>query len=119
MEMNPEELRQRYLSSPGDLANLRYQIPMLADAINDSELWKERYAEYTRRKKEYEEQEARDLALIEADEFDIEAQKRIAERIKRKQIQENYQYAQEHHPEGMTFSPTIKTSLTRSTHSIR
>lgn len=100
--MNSEELRQRYLSSPNDLANLRYQLPYLADAINDPNLWKERHEGLRRQRKEEDEEQARDMALIEADEFDVEAQRRIAERIKREQINANYQYAREHHPEGQS-----------------
>ena len=100
-EMSPEMLRQSYLSSPRDLANLRHQAPSMADAINDPNLWAERVAEMYQQRKELAEQNERDMALLEADQFDVDAQKRIEELIRLKRVEENFEQTREYHPEGM------------------
>ena len=102
---DPEVLRQQYLQNPPYLAQLRYQIPQLADVINDPPRWRELYNEYQRRRAELEAQKERDIALLQADPFDVEAQKRIEEMIRLEQVDENLEQTREHHPEGEGFHP--------------
>lgn len=74
-------------------------MPFLADAINDSKLWSERWEEVQKQRKDLEEQKERDMALLEADPFDIEAQKRIEELIRLERVEENFEQTKEYHPE--------------------
>ena len=103
-DMSPEMIRQSYLSSPRDLANLRQKIPLLADVINDPKLWEDRWNDLQKRQKELQEQRDRDNALIESDPFDVEAQQRIEELIRLEQVEENFEQTREYHPEGELLS---------------
>ena len=96
-----ETLRQSYLNSPADLANLRHQLPLLGDAINDQARFKELWDEFQKRQKELQAQKERDIALLEADPFDVDAQRRIEELIRLERVDENLEQTREYHPEGM------------------
>ena len=97
-------MRQQYLSSPENLANLRYQIPALADAVHDSGRWAEVWEEYQKRKKELEEQKRRDEELLQSDPFDVDAQRWIEELIRLQNVDENLEQTREYHPEGKVLS---------------
>ena len=97
---DPEQLRQQYLQSPPELAQLRHQIPQLADAINNPARWREIWNEFQKRRAELQAQKDRDMALLEADPFDVEAQTRIEEMIRLEQVDENLEQTREYHPEG-------------------
>ena len=105
---DPEQIRQQYLQSPSDLAQLRQQIPQMADAINDPVRWRQMWDEVQRRRAELQSRREQDIALLQADPFDVEAQKRIEERIRLdqeterlQQVDENLEQTREYHPEGM------------------
>ena len=102
-------LRQTYLSSPADLANLRHQIPQLAEAINEPEKFAQLWQEVQTRQKELQAQRERDIALLEADPFDVEAQTRIEELIRLERVDENLEQTREYHPEGSA-SPLFPSS---------
>ena len=106
-----EMMRQNYLASPADLANLRHQIPQLADAINDPEKFAQLWQEFQRRQKELQAQRERDMALLEADPFDVEAQRRIEELIRLERVDENLEQTREYHPEGKPFPSLLPLSF--------
>ncbi|KAG8531686.1 uncharacterized protein KY384_003318 [Bacidia gigantensis] len=96
---NPEMLRQMYLTSPVHLNSLRQQIPMLADVINQPDRWRQLCEELQKHQREVEEQNRRDEELMANDPMGIEAQTRMAEIIRLKAVDENWEYTREHHPE--------------------
>ncbi|KAL9123972.1 MAG: hypothetical protein Q9217_006651 [Psora testacea] len=97
---SPEDYRQLYLRSPPDFARLRRQIPQLADAINNPAQWREIWDEFQKRRAELQARKDRDTALLQADPFDVDAQKRIEEMIRLKQVDENLEQTREYHPEA-------------------
>lgn len=111
-----ETLRQSYLNSPADLANLRHQLPLLGDAINDPARFKELWDEFQKRQKELQAQKERDIALLEADPFDVDAQRRIEELIRLERVDENLEQTREYHPEGMFALSSLPERLSDAEH---
>ena len=111
---DPEMLRQGYLSSPSDLSRLRNQMPLLADVINDPAEFKRRYEDFQRRQQDLQAQREKDMAFLEADPFDVEAQARIEELIRLERVDENYAHTQEYHPEGTTPSPPALSKMPKN-----
>jgi DNA damage-inducible protein 1 len=76
------------------------QRPELAAVIDNPE----RFAQVLRQMQEQEREEQmrrrQQIADLNADPFDIDAQMRIAEMIREERVQENLQNAIEHNPEG-------------------
>ena len=82
------------------MAQVREQRPALAEAINDSnrfrEVWLEMIGEDEAREMERLEQ----MRLLNEDPFNVDAQRKIEEMIRQQSVQENLQHAYEHNPEG-------------------
>lgn len=95
-----EMIRQHVLNDPAILENLRQSNPELASAVNDPARFYREYAEFERRKQEAEAAKQREIAMLNEDPFNIEAQQKIEELIRQEQVMENLQNALEHHPEG-------------------
>ncbi|XP_014666622.1 PREDICTED: protein DDI1 homolog 2-like [Priapulus caudatus] len=98
-EPSPEQLRQMLLASPHDLALLKENNPRLAEALlsGDLDRFKMVLEEQQKIKRE------RDLLrirMMNADPFDMEAQKLIAEEIRLKNVESNMEQAIEHAPES-------------------
>ena len=96
---DPEQLRLRILGDPSLLAECRRQDPELANASSNREvfhnLWNTRQRQHEQAQQEKEEQ----IALLEADPFNIEAQQKIEEMIRQERVSENIQKAMEENPE--------------------
>jgi len=101
-----ETTRLSILGNPGAMAQVREQRPALAEAINDSnrfrEVWQEMISEDQNRESERIEQ----MRLLNEDPFNIEAQQKIEEMIRQEQVQNNLQFAYEHNPEGLSCTTT-------------
>jgi DNA damage-inducible protein 1 len=97
--VDPEQSRLRILGDPVILAELRRQDPELAAATSDQErflnLWTTRQKQYEQVQRDKEEQ----VALLEADPFNVEAQQKIEEMIRQARVAENLQKAMEENPE--------------------
>ncbi len=97
--VDPEQSRLRILGDPVILAELRRQDPELAAATSDRErfhnLWTTRQEQYEQVQRDKEEQ----IALLEADPFNVEAQQKIEEMIRQARVAENLQKAMEENPE--------------------
>jgi DNA damage-inducible protein 1 len=95
-----EQIRTQILSNPQQMSGLTMQQPELAAAIHDSgrfrDLWMSMLDDRDRQQRERENQ----MALLNEDPFNPEAQKKIEEMIRREKIEANRQYAYENNPEG-------------------
>jgi len=96
---------QAYLrANPQMLQQLRFADPELAEAASDANLAR-LTALLARRQHAIQEQkmqEQRRIALLNADPFDIEAQRKIEEEVHASNVRENMEMAMEFHPESFT-----------------
>lgn len=75
--------------------------PELADAVvNNPARFAEMLSHVRGRQDELELQRQRDIGLLNADPFDVEAQKRIEEAIRQQAVLENMEHAMEYSPES-------------------
>ncbi len=99
-----KQLKEHYTKNPGDLAVLFNTDPKLAEAIcagDDlflEDFIKKRIEKYTQMKLK---QEQEHIKLMNSDPNDLEAQKKIEEMIRLKNIDENLKMAQEYLPETL------------------
>ncbi|KAK6384832.1 hypothetical protein, variant [Exophiala oligosperma] len=97
---DPEQLRLRILGDSHMLAECQRQDPELAAACSDRQkfhdLWSARQRQYEQAQREKEQQ----IALLEADPFNVEAQQKIEEMIRQERVAENLQKAMEENPES-------------------
>ncbi|CAM1324745.1 DDI2 (predicted) [Pycnogonum litorale] len=96
---DPEHIRQMFLSNPEQLSLLKQNNPRLAEALLSGDL-----EQFDKIRKEQMEQKAEKdrqrIRMLNADPFDSEAQKLIAEEIRLKNIDMNMETAMEYHPES-------------------
>ena len=95
-----ETTRLRILGDPSAMAQVRQSKPALAEAINNSEQFREVWMQMVREEQEREREIAMQEELLNADPYNEEAQKKIEEIIRQESVQENLQLAYEHNPEG-------------------
>ncbi len=108
-----EQLRLRILQDRAIRAEVERQDPELAAAAQDAprfhDLYDTRRAQNEQLQREKEEQVAR----LEADPFNAEAQEKIEEMIRQQRVAENMQKAMEEFPEGRSNKPErLATQLT-------
>lgn len=96
---DPEQLRLQLLADPRVMAEVRQQAPDIADAAHDRDrfhaAWDERTRQIEAARMEKEEQ----IALLNADPFNMEAQAKIENMIRQERVQENMHKALEENPE--------------------
>ncbi|KNC97910.1 uncharacterized protein SPPG_06901 [Spizellomyces punctatus DAOM BR117] len=97
-----ETVRQQILADPWMLQQLSSQQPELANAaMNDPATFQRMYLELESRRRELEERQRQQMAALDsADPFDIDAQRRIEEEIRKQNIAQNLENAMEYHPES-------------------
>ncbi|KAJ4317096.1 DNA damage-inducible protein 1 [Neodidymelliopsis sp. IMI 364377] len=96
---DPEALRQQVLSDPRQLAGLRSQDPELAAAVNDPNTWREAFTMRQRQQQEAERERRNQIALLNDDPFNIDAQRKIEELIRQDRVVENLEKAYNENPE--------------------
>ena len=96
---DPERMRLHIVGDPRMMAEVKRQDPELADAANNKDrfhaVWNQRQKQVAQSQAEKQAQ----LALLNADPFNAEAQRKIEEMIQHERIQENIQKALEENPE--------------------
>ena len=96
---DPERLRLHIVGDPRMMAEFRRHYPELADAANNRERFHTLWNESQRQAAQAEAEKNAQLALLNADPFNAEAQRKIEEMIQHERIQENIQKALEENPE--------------------
>ncbi|CAE6494846.1 unnamed protein product [Rhizoctonia solani] len=95
-----EMMRLQLLGDPNLMRQLRENQPELADAIqNDPQKFSELLRQHRERQREAEIAQQREIATLNADPYDLEAQKRIEEAIRQQAVLENMEHAMEYSPE--------------------
>ncbi|KAK3678279.1 DNA damage-inducible protein 1 [Recurvomyces mirabilis] len=94
-----ETARLNILGNPAAMAQVREQRPALAEAINDSNRFREVWMEMTREDEGREQERQEQMRLLNEDPFNVDAQRKIEEMIRQQSVQENLQFAYEHNPE--------------------
>ncbi|KAG0443547.1 hypothetical protein HPB47_014796 [Ixodes persulcatus] len=98
-EEDPAFIRDMILKSPEQLALLKHNNPQLADALLTGDL-----DTFTRvlneQQKEKADRDRHRIRIMNADPFDPEAQRLIAEEIRQQNIDSNMEAAMEYHPES-------------------
>lgn len=110
-EPDPETLRLHILNDPASQEQLRQRKPELLDALHDPNRWREIFLMGRRQEAEAERERQNQIALLNEDPFNIDAQRKIEEIIRQDRVIENLQHAYEHNPEGeCTFRPVHRCS---------
>lgn len=97
---DPEQLRLRLLGDSHLMSECQRQNPELAAACSDRQkfhdLWSANQTQYEQSQRDKEKQ----IALLQADPFNVEAQQKIEEMIRQERVAENLQMAMEENPES-------------------
>ncbi|KAL8885373.1 MAG: hypothetical protein Q9205_005439 [Flavoplaca limonia] len=95
-----EMIRLQALGNPGILSQIKAQNQELADAVHDQSRWSQIYDRMMRQQQDIEAEKQRELALLNADPFNVDAQAKIEEMIRQERVIENLQHAMDHTPEA-------------------
>lgn len=95
-----EQMRLRILQSPAVRAECERRDPELTAAADDPEKFNDLFEARMKRNEEMQREKDEQIARLEADPFNLEAQQKIEEMIRQERVAENLQKAMEEFPEG-------------------
>jgi DNA damage-inducible protein 1 len=95
-----EQLRLRILDDRAVRAEVERQDPELAAAAQDSQRFHDLWESRRRQNERLQAEKDENIARLEADPFNLEAQQKIEEMIRQERVAENMQKAMEEFPEG-------------------
>lgn len=96
---DPEGVRQQLLRSPDAQNDLRRRDPDLAAALNHPTHWRDAFALRQRQADDAERERQNQIALLNEDPFNVEAQRKIEDLIRQDRVVENLQKAYDENPE--------------------
>lgn len=100
-EQDAEMMRLQILGDPRLMEEIRTTQPELAEAIvTDPARFAEMFAHLRQKQDDLELQRQREIMALNADPFDVEAQRRIEEAIRQQAVLENMEHAIEYSPES-------------------
>ncbi|TKA68093.1 hypothetical protein B0A49_04042 [Cryomyces minteri] len=94
-----ENVRLRTLGNPQALNQLAAQVPELAEAVNDRDRFRQVWETMKREEDERARERELQIRLLNEDPFNVDAQRKIEEMIRKDQVMENAAHAMEHTPE--------------------
>jgi len=98
-ENDPVFIRDMFMANPDQLALLKQNNPRLAEALLSGDM--NRFAKVLQEQQsERADRERMRIRMLNADPFDLEAQRLIAEEIRLRNIETNMEAAMEHNPES-------------------
>lgn len=106
-----ETTRLSVLGNPAQLADMRERFPALAAVINDSNRFRETWLEMLNADRNRERERQEQMRLLNENEFDPEAQRKIEEMIRQESVQENLHFAYEHNPEGRSIFTSVPQGI--------
>jgi DNA damage-inducible protein 1 len=86
-----EQLRQEILNNPAQLSGLIEQSPELADAIHDQNRFVQVWMRLLNERNQMQREREDEMKMLIEDPFNVDAQKKIAEMIRREKIEANLQ----------------------------
>ncbi|ORX52210.1 hypothetical protein BCR36DRAFT_445368 [Piromyces finnis] len=96
---NYEALRLSLKSNKYKLNEIIRKFPQLESVIDNPKAFEDELKKIEREIQERKRKELEEIQYINENPFDIEAQRKIENAIKKENINRNYEYALEHHPE--------------------
>lgn len=97
---DPEFLRLQALGDPRVLQQIRGLNPELANVVHDAPRFRQVLEQMDNTQQQKEAEKQRELALLNEDPFNVEAQAKIEEIIRQERVMENLQDAMDYTPEG-------------------
>ena len=95
-------------------AELQRTQPHLAAVVDNPQQFAAAFRDATDRERRERSERQRQIAALNADPFDVEAQAKIEEMIRHERVMENLQNAMEHNPEGKLLAPAWLIQSARS-----
>ncbi|KAK3743412.1 hypothetical protein QZH41_011547, partial [Actinostola sp. cb2023] len=115
-EDDPEFIRQMFLNDPHQLSLLKERNPDLADAIVNPE----KFAEVLgKQRQEMDNRNVQRIRTMNADMFDAEAQREIAEEIRMSNVNQNMEAAMEYSPESFARVIMLYINCTLNGHPVK
>ena len=103
-----ERFRLHLLADQRMMSQVRNRDPELANSASNAEAFSAVWERRQQGMQAAEEEKREQMALIDADPFNVEAQTKIEEIIRQQQVQENVQRAFEENPEGKSSASSIR-----------